>query len=44
VPSAQVRFKLETTHVLTALDRERVALTAELAPALQRQRVQAAAG
>ena len=46
VPSAQVRFKLATTHGLAALDRERVTLTAELAPTLQRQRLQtiAAAG
>jgi hypothetical protein len=46
VPSAQVRFKLGTAHDLTALDRERLTLTAELAPTLQRQRLQtiAAAG
>jgi hypothetical protein len=40
VPSAQVRFQLGTTPHLTALDRERLALVPELAPTLQRQRLQ----
>lgn len=43
VPSAQVRFKLTTSHGAEALDRERATLTAELAPVLHRQRVQIAA-
>jgi len=43
VPSAQLRFKLTTSHAAAALDRERAALTAELAPALQRQRLQTVA-
>jgi hypothetical protein len=42
VPSAQVRFKLTTSHGANALDRERALLTAELSPAIQRQRVQTA--
>ena len=46
VPSAQVRFKLGTSHGANALERERTTLIAELAPSLQRQRLQttAAAG
>jgi hypothetical protein len=40
VPSAQLRFKLATSHGTTALDRERATLTAELSPTLQRQRLQ----
>jgi hypothetical protein len=46
VPSAQLRFKLTTSHGTAALDRERATLTAELMPSLQRQRLQtiAAAG
>lgn len=44
VPSAQVRFNLATSHATHALDRERLTLVTELAPALQRQRVQALAG
>lgn len=43
VPSAQVRFKLTTSHGASALDRERALLTAELNPSIQRQRVQTAA-
>ena len=43
VPSAQVRFKLATSHDVDALHRERTTLIAELAPTLHRQRVQAAA-
>lgn len=39
VPSAQVRFALETSFALSALDSERPALTAGLMPALQRQRL-----
>ncbi|MSU50260.1 MAG: hypothetical protein EXS37_14435 [Opitutus sp.] len=42
VPSAQLRFELATLHTVNALDRERSFLTAELAPKLQRQRLQAA--
>jgi hypothetical protein len=44
VPSAQLRFQLTRSHDFDALERERATLIAELAPALQRQRVQAAAG
>lgn len=43
VPSAQVRFSLETSHAASALDRERATLITALAPALQRRRLQAAA-
>jgi hypothetical protein len=43
VPSAQLRFKLTTSHAAGALTRERAALTAELAPTLQRQRLQTVA-
>jgi len=42
VPSAQVRFALRSSHVFAVLERERATLTAELAPALQRQRQQIA--
>ena len=44
VPSAQLRLQLSNPHEATALDRERLILTTELTPVLQRQRVQAAAG
>lgn len=40
VPSAQVRFALSAAHAYSALDRERPGLATELAPALQRQRLQ----
>ena len=43
VPSAQVRFKLTTSYGVSALDRERAALTADLNPTIQRQRVQTTA-
>jgi hypothetical protein len=43
VPSAQVRFKLTTSHGVSALDGERTALTTALNPPIQRQRVQTAA-
>ncbi len=43
VPSAQVRFQLTTSHALTALERDRPTLTAELSPVLQRQRLSTAA-
>jgi hypothetical protein len=42
VPSAQVRFALTASHPFNALARERPGLVAELAPALQRQRLLAA--
>lgn len=44
VPSAQVRFALTASHDFPLLEHERPALTAQLAPSLQRQRLQAAAG
>jgi len=44
VVSAQLRFVLERSHAVAALERERPALIAELAPTLQRQRLQSAAG
>src|SRR6185503_12304654 len=44
VPSAQVRFVLARPHAMAALDNERPALTTQLTPALQRQRLQVAAG
>jgi hypothetical protein len=44
VPSAQVRFVLDRPHAMAALDNERPALTTQLTPALQRQRLQVAAG
>jgi hypothetical protein len=44
VPSAQVRFELNAAHDLEQLSRERFVLTAALAPELNRQRMQAAAG
>jgi hypothetical protein len=40
VPSAQVRFVLNTAHSTAALDADRPVLLATLAPSLQRQRVQ----
>ena len=43
VPSAQVRFELNASHSLAALEHERPTLTTQLAPRLQRQRVAAAA-
>jgi hypothetical protein len=43
VPSAQVRFQLNGSHALTALDHERPTLTAQLLPTLQRQRLTVAA-
>src|SRR5688572_8871020 len=43
VPSAQVRFKLTTSHDIRAFDCERTALTTALSPTIQRQRVQTAA-
>jgi hypothetical protein len=43
VPSAQVRFALTALHPVEALDHDRPALAAQLAPALQRQRLSAAA-
>jgi hypothetical protein len=44
VPSAQLRLMLPISHAATALGHERRALTAELTPVLQRQRLHAAAG
>ena len=44
VPSAQLRFRLTSSHAASALERTRLTITAELAPTLQRQRLQAAAG
>lgn len=41
VPSAQLRFELTAGVDVTALDRPRPELAAELAPALRRQRLQA---
>lgn len=43
VPSAQVRFELNTPHPLDALDGERAKLTTALAPTPQRQRLHTAA-
>ncbi len=43
VPSAQVRFELGAVHDIAALERDRTTLIAELAPALQRQRLHSAA-
>jgi hypothetical protein len=40
VPSAHLRFSLDALHDLHALERERSALCTELAPTLQRQRLQ----
>lgn len=40
VPSAQVRFALTVSAEISALSEERPTLTAQLAPALQRQRLQ----
>lgn len=42
VPSAQLRLVLSSAHAASALDAERPALAAALAPALQRQRLQVA--
>lgn len=42
VPSAQLRLAFTTSHAFAALNRERPALIPELAPALQRQRLQIA--
>lgn len=42
VPSAQLRFELTAAADVTAFDRPRPGLTAGLAPALRRQRLQAA--
>lgn len=42
VPSAQVRFTLSVSHPPVALERERPALIAQLAPTLQRHRLLAA--
>ncbi len=39
VPSAQLRFVLNTSHATTVLEAERPALSTALAPALQRQRL-----
>lgn len=46
VPSAQIRFRLDTPHGPAALDTERITLSATLTLTLQRQRLQtiAAAG
>jgi hypothetical protein len=43
VPSAQLRFTLNTSHTATTLALERPALSTALAPRLQRQRLQVAA-
>jgi hypothetical protein len=43
VPSAQLRFVLNSSHTVAALESERPALSATLAPALQRQRLFASA-
>ena len=43
IPSAQVRFQLNMSHALTALDHERPTLITQLLPALQRQRLTAEA-
>jgi hypothetical protein len=42
VPSAQVRLELNAGHDVSAFDRPRATLTAELTPVLRRQRLQAA--
>lgn len=42
VPSAQLRLALTASHAFSALQHDRPALVAALAPALQRQRLQAA--
>jgi hypothetical protein len=44
VPSAQLRLALSASHPFSALERERSVLTTELAPTLNRQRLQAAVG
>jgi hypothetical protein len=43
VPSAILRFSLTHSHSIAALEAERPALTAQLAPTVQRQRLQVAA-
>ena len=43
VPSAQLRFTLNTSHAATAFAHERPTLSTALTPALQRQRLQIAA-
>jgi hypothetical protein len=43
VPSAMLRFVLDHSYSASALEGERLELTAQLAPTMQRQRVQAAA-
>ena len=43
IPSAQLRLLLTGSHELAVLERERPAVTARLAPSLQRQRLPAAA-
>jgi len=43
VPSATLRFSLTRSHSIAALETERPALTAQLAPTVQRQRLQTAA-
>lgn len=43
VPSAQLRFALQTSHLFSACAAERPALIARLAPGLQRQRLAASA-
>jgi hypothetical protein len=43
VPSAQLRFALNTSHAATALTSERPTLSSALTPTLQRQRLQIAA-
>jgi hypothetical protein len=44
VPSAQLRWVLNESHAPSIFEHERSALTAQLAPALQRQRLLAEAG
>ena len=44
VPSAQVRYVLSASHPAGTLSRDRPALCAQLAPVLQRQRLQAGVG
>ncbi|MFT3870342.1 MAG: hypothetical protein QM715_17980 [Nibricoccus sp.] len=43
VPSARLRFVLDRSHPIAALEAERPALTTQLAPTVQRQRLQTAA-
>jgi len=42
VPSATLRFVLERSHAISALEDERPTLTAQLTPTVQRQRLQVA--